>query len=303
MVPAKVVSLSDHRTTLPPLPRPVADALMVVAASMLTVVAVGITKLSSLALGLATRLLFGLPPPQSPPISTLPPPARPDASTRALASLMSSPVTRIVPPCVPFFLPAAASVPEILTVWVAAPAGLLAAGGGAEHDHAVVPADRVGLDHAAGVDDGIDHRARRRGGELDPPAVGADLAVVGDERLERLAGRDVDDLRGDLVVDRERDQLVAVEVEGEAVARGERHGAERRGDGAGVAHAGRDQRGKAAARRRDAPLVDDRGIRPARDVEIVAAGHEVGVLDVVGGGEEARGVDHASRARTGCRRG
>src|SRR5205809_704647 len=86
----------------------------------------GITKLSSLALGLATRPLFGLPPPQSPPISTLPPPARPDASRRALASLMSSPVTRIVPPCVPFFLPAAASVPETLTVWVAAPAGLLA---------------------------------------------------------------------------------------------------------------------------------------------------------------------------------
>ena len=74
MVPAKVVWLSDHSTTLPPLPRPVADALMVVAASTLTVVAVAIAKLSSLALGLVTRLLFGLPPPQSPPISTLPPP-------------------------------------------------------------------------------------------------------------------------------------------------------------------------------------------------------------------------------------
>ena len=36
-----MVWLSDHRTTLPPLPRPVADALMVVAASTLTVVAVG----------------------------------------------------------------------------------------------------------------------------------------------------------------------------------------------------------------------------------------------------------------------
>jgi hypothetical protein len=41
--PANVVSLSDHRTTLPPLPRPVADALMVVEASTLTVVAVGMT--------------------------------------------------------------------------------------------------------------------------------------------------------------------------------------------------------------------------------------------------------------------
>src|SRR5262245_36909601 len=94
MVPAKVVSLSDHKTTLPPLPRPRADALMVVAASTLTVVAVGITKLSSLALEFLTRLVFGLPPPQSPPISTLPPPLRPEASMRALASLMFSPVTR-----------------------------------------------------------------------------------------------------------------------------------------------------------------------------------------------------------------
>src|SRR2546429_5080242 len=126
MAPAKVVWLSDNKTPLPPLPRPRADALMVVAASTLTVVAVGITKLSSLALEFLTRLVFGLPPPQSPPISTLPPPLRPEASIRALASLMFSPVTRIVPPSVPFFLPAAASVPEILTIWAGAPAGLLA---------------------------------------------------------------------------------------------------------------------------------------------------------------------------------
>src|SRR5262249_59949348 len=123
MDPAKVVSLSDHRTTLPPLPCPLADALIVVPASTLTVVAVGITKPSSLALGLVTRPLFGLPPPQSPPISTLPPPARPEASMRALASLSVSPVTGMLPPCVHFFLPAAESVPEILTVWVGAPAG------------------------------------------------------------------------------------------------------------------------------------------------------------------------------------
>jgi len=59
-----------------------------------------------------------------------------------------------------------------------------------------------------------------------------------------------------LVVDRERDQLVAVEVEGEAVC-------PTRAPQvpsvavmcAGVAHAGRDQRGKAAARGGDAPLM------------------------------------------------
>ena len=52
---------------------------------------------------------------------------------------------------------------------------------------------------------------------------------------------------GDLVVDAELDQLVAIHVEREHVAGGERHGAERRRDGAGVAHAGRDQRREAAA--------------------------------------------------------
>src|SRR5262249_56167931 len=50
MVPAKVVCVSDHRITLPPLPLPVDDALMVVPASTLTVDAVGMTKVSSLAL-------------------------------------------------------------------------------------------------------------------------------------------------------------------------------------------------------------------------------------------------------------
>src|SRR5947207_15395593 len=39
IVPAMVVSLLDHSTTLPPLPRPVADALMLVPESTLSVVA------------------------------------------------------------------------------------------------------------------------------------------------------------------------------------------------------------------------------------------------------------------------
>src|SRR5262249_25050167 len=78
-------------------------------------------------------------------------------------------------------------------------------GGGVEPDHAIAPADRVGRDHAAGVDDGSDYGARRRGGELDASAVGSNPALVAHQRLERLAGRDVDHLRGDLVADGERD--------------------------------------------------------------------------------------------------
>src|SRR5262249_62204345 len=48
------------------------------------------------------------------------------ASWRRPAALFFSPVPGIVPPSFPFFLPAADSVPEILTVWVGAPAGLVA---------------------------------------------------------------------------------------------------------------------------------------------------------------------------------
>ncbi len=176
-------------------------------------------------------------------------------------------------------------------------AGALAAGGrGAQHDHAVLAADRVGLDHAAGVDDRVDHGAGGGRGELDPPAVRFDLAVVGDQRGERLAGLHVDHLRGDLVVDRERDQPVTVEVEREAVAGDERHRAERGGDGAGIAHARRHQGGEAAAGRGDASEVDDRGVRPARDVEVVPPGHEIGIGDVAGRSQEARGVDHGAGA-------
>src|SRR3954453_9601871 len=66
--------------------------------------------------------------------------------------------------------------------------------------------------------------ARRRGGEFYPSAVATLRAAlgVGDQRLERLAGGDVDDLVGDAVADRQRVQLVAVHVEGEAVAGGRR---------------------------------------------------------------------------------
>ena len=69
-----------HSITLPPSPRCFAEASIVVAASTVTVVAVGMAYASSTALGFLTRSIFGLPPPQSPPISTLPPPSRPDAS-------------------------------------------------------------------------------------------------------------------------------------------------------------------------------------------------------------------------------
>ena len=204
---------------------------------------------------------------------------------------------------VPFFLPAAESLPAILHRLLRRAAALRAAGRGAEHNHAVMGADRIGLDHAFVVDDRVRPPPRGGGRQLDAAAIGLELALVADQRLQRLSGRHILDLRGDLVADTELDQLVAVEVEREHVAGGKAHGAERRGDGAGVAHARRHQRGKAAARSGDVALVDDRGVRPPGNIEIVAAGHEVVVLDVVRGGDKARGVDDRIGPQTACRRG
>jgi len=145
----------DHRNDLAAVAaHPAADALMVVGGGrLLTVVRRRDREAFELgAQGWRRCPCSGWPRPQSPPISTLPPAAaarRIDAG--ALASLMSSLGDEDRAACVPFFLPAAASVPEILTVWVGGARRLACPGGGAEHNHAVVPADRVGLDHAAGV--------------------------------------------------------------------------------------------------------------------------------------------------------
>ena len=209
---------------------------------------------------------------------------------------MSSPLTTIVPPCVPLCLPAAASVPEILMVWVGAPAGLLPPVAALSTIMPLWrPIELALITPLVLMTESTTARAAAAVSSTRPPlALSVPLLVL---LTSDLSGRPVATSMtfvGDAVADRERDQLVAVHVEREAVAGCQRDRAERRGDGAGVAHAGRDQRGKAAARRRDPPLIDDRGIRPARDVEIVPPRHEVGVLDVVGGGEEARGVHHAA---------
>ena len=169
-------------------------------------------------------------------------------------------------------------------------------GRGGEHDLPVLGTDRVRLDHARGVDDRVHHLARRGGSQLDASAVRLQLALVGDERFQRLPGRDVLHMARDLVADAKLHELVAVEVEVERVAGGEGDRAERRRDGAGVAHARCDQRGEAAVRRRDGAHVDDRGVGPAGDVEVEAPRNEVLVADVARCGEEARRGDHRAGA-------
>src|SRR5262249_55333126 len=101
----------------------------------------------------------------------------------------------------------------------------------------------------------------------------------------------------------ERDQLVAVEVQRETVAGHGPHGAEGRGDGARVAHAGRDHRGKAAARGGGPSLVAVRRIPPARGFEIIQARHEDGGLSCGGGGGGGRRCPRGRGGGTGCGRG
>ena len=90
---------------------------MVVAASTETEVAVGIGQASSAACGIQATVALPLPPPTSPPISTLPPPACPEASIFAPNSAMFSPVIATVPPVCFAFLPATEIEPDTLTVW------------------------------------------------------------------------------------------------------------------------------------------------------------------------------------------
>src|SRR4029077_9058759 len=94
----------------------------------------------------------------------------------------------------------------------------------------------------------------------------------------------------------ERDQPVAVEIEAESISGREPDRAERRRDGAAIAHAGRDQRRKAAIRRRDRSQVDDRSVGPARYLEVEAAGHEVFIPDIARRREETSCGDHRTGA-------
>ena len=108
--------------------------------------------------------------------------------------------------------------------------------------------------------------------------------------------------RGDLVVDAKRDQLVAVEVEREPVAGGERHRAEVAVMVPELRTPGATSAAKAAVARRDRAEIDDRGVGLPGIVKLYLPGHEVGVGDVVRGREEARRVHGRTRRRTGCRR-
>ena len=80
----------------------------------------------------------------------------------------------------------------------------------AEHDPAILHANRARLDHTGVVNDTVNERARSDGRHRHNAAIRIERAAVLDQTLERLAGRNIDDLRGDLVIERKLDEVVAV---------------------------------------------------------------------------------------------
>ncbi len=154
-----------------------------------------------------------------------------------------------------------------------------------QDDFAALGDEAPRLDHARGVDDGIDDVACRRRSHHD-------LAGVGDD------GAGVFSLEAMRAADREVQQAVAVEVDAEGVARAHLQARRVALNHARVAHAGCDQQAEARVMNGDTALVLDDRAAVARAIEVHRAcgGHEAGVVDIRRRSDEAADVDMAGRA-------
>ena len=226
----------------------------------------------------------GTPPPPCtpPPTSAMPPPASPATSIRLPASsTTSAPSTFTLPPLAPLARPDASSVPATRTTPSSPPCRTISPARCAKLVARTTPLVLITLSSTA--------FAAEAAIRMLPPSASI-VPVWFTYALQRPAVH-VGEPRGDLVVDRERDQLVAEEIEREAVPGGEHDAAELGADHAGVLDAGRDQRDEAARVRGDLAAVDDDRVAVHHLVELVAAGHEVLVRDVGGRGDEPADVD------------
>ena len=131
-------------------------------------------------------------------------------------------------------------------------------------DHAVVGLDAPRLDDAGVVDRALEEIGRRLGGEQHLSAISLDQAAVVDQRIDRA------------LVDRDVEQAVAGNIEGDSVAGDQRHRAHPGRDDALVADVGA-QEGDVAAIGGDRALIEDRAI--ADIGEFIGAGHELAVGD------------------------
>ena len=165
---------------------------------------------------------------------------------------------------------------------------------GAENDFAAPALDRVGIDHAVGVDDVTDDGFHVAGGEAHDSAAGQDAALIVDEILDRVAVG-IERRLGD--ADPERDQVVAIKVDGKRVRRAERYPAEPGIDDAGIPDMGGHERGIPGIADADLAFVDDTGLRvQRRNGEFHASRHEIFVADIGRGRDQARYIDAGSGA-------
>ena len=154
-----------------------------------------------------------------------------------------------------------------------------AAGEVAEQDDlAVLLTQGARFDHASVVDHRLEQRLSGMGGEQHLAAVGADQLMVFRQGI------------GHGFVDLHMEQAVAGEIQGHRIARRQDHAALVGDDGALIADGAAEQGDAATVRRGDLAVVDHAGIA-AVTLEGVAAGFEVAVADIQGGGHQAADVD------------
>ena len=144
--------------------------------------------------------------------------------------------------------------------------------------------------HEAGDIDGLVDDFTRGGGGKDD-ATSGDFTGLFDLSLEVLA-IGADKRRGDPFAERERDQAVTGEVDGERLARSEHGGAEIGHEGAGVTDMRGHEGAQAGVGDRERAFVDDggRNVRCGRELELTA-GEEGILVEIERGGDQAGGVD------------
>ena len=146
-----------------------------------------------------------------------------------------------------------------------------------QHDLAAAAFQSLRLDGAAVVH----HRVQQHV----PAASGQEHLAVGRRDQAGVFHQGVDDA----TTDRHRHQAAVVQLQGDLVRRRQHGLARRRGDGAAVLDLAAGQHDVAARRGHQVALVDDLGVGAAA-AQVVAARHEVGGAEILGGGQQARHV-------------
>ena len=159
-----------------------------------------------------------------------------------------------------------------------------------EIDFAIAPVDAPRAHHAIHAQHGIEQGVPGAGLQRHPTAIGEYQAGVLDQRRRHASVHLI------------THEAVPVEIDVDPPAGDEAGGSARRGDGAGVAHLGADQRHAAACCRGDPPFVAHAARTARCHAEDVAAAHQVGGVGREGGCHEAAHIDHRVATEDDARR-